>query len=345
MTPAPRIRVAIVGGSGYGGGELLRLLLSHPRVEIATVTAYRSAGKPVSEIHRNLRGVTDLVFSGTSPAEAARGTEAVFVALPTEEAGAAAAEIVRSGVRVVDLSGAFRVRDAAEHKAFYGGDPPAPDLRPGFVYGLTEWARPKLREARAVANPGCFATAAELALLPLAEAGLLRGPVIVDGKTGSSGAGADPLPTTHHPARAQGFWTYKPLAHQHTPEIAQALRDAGAKDLDLTFVPHSAPMVRGIFATAYATVAADDGARVESLYRDRYAKEPFVRYVPGSPDVNVVAGSNFADVSVAVRGTRVVAFCALDNLVKGGAGQAVQNLNAMMGWPERQGLEFPGMMP
>ncbi len=226
-----------------------------------------------------------------------------------------------------------------------GGDPPAPDLRPRFVYGLTEWARPKLRDARAVANPGCFATAAELALLPLAEAGLLRGPVIVDGKTGSSGAGADPLPTTHHPARAQGFWTYKPLAHQHTPEIAQALVDAGAKDLDLTFVPHSAPMVRGIFATAYATVPAADTAQVESLYRERYSKEPFVRFVTGSPDVNVVAGSNFADVSVAVRGTRVVAFCALDNLVKGGAGQAVQNLNVMMGWPEREGLGFPGMMP
>jgi len=341
----PRTRVGIVGASGYGGGELLRLCLGHAGVEIVACTAKRAAGKPVAEVHPNLRGRTALACTDEPPEAVAARADLVFVALPTKEAGGAAAAVRRAGARVIDLSGGFRLRDPAAHRAFYEEEPPAPELRGQFVYGLTEQARPRLREATAVANPGCFATAAVLALLPLAGAGLLTGPVIVDGKTGSSGAGADPLPTTHHPARAQGFWTYRPLVHQHTPEIAQALADGGARDVDLTFVPHSAPFVRGIFATAYATVPAAAAARVPGLYAERYAGEPFVRVVPGSPDVNVVAGSNFADVSVTVRGTRVVAFCALDNLVKGAAGQAVQNLNVMCGFPETQGLEFPGMLP
>ena len=342
---AARVRVGIVGGSGYGGSELLRLCLGHPRLEVGVVTARRAAGRPVAEVHPHLRGRTDLRFTDHDPAAVAASHALVFLALPNEEAGPAVEAVRRAGGRCIDLSGAYRLRDAALHAHAYGFPPPALDLRPGFVYGLTEWARPHLRGAAAVANPGCFATAAILALLPLAEAGLLAGDVVVNGATGSSGAGAEPRPTTHHPARAQAFFAYKPLAHQHAPEIAQALADAGAGPFRLDFVPHSAPFVRGIFATAYVRLAEADAARVPALYAERYAAEPFVRMVPGSPDVNVVAGSNHADVSVAVQGPRVVVFCALDNLVKGAAGQAIQNLNVMQGWPETTGLEFPGTYP
>ena len=299
----------------------------------------------MGEGHQNLRERTDLVFSDVTPAAVAADSDVVFLALPNAEAGPAGEAVRRAGTRCIDLSGAFRLRDPATHAACYAFDAPAPDLRGEFLYGLTEAVRDRLPDAQAVANPGCFATAAILALLPLAEQGLLRGDVIVDGKTGSSGSGADSKPNTHHPTRAQGFWSYRALAHHHEPEIAQALGEAGASDLQLDFVPHSAPFVRGNFATAYASLPEADAARAPALDSARYAAEPFVRVVPGSPDVNVVAGSNYADVAVAVHGRRVVAFCAIDNLVKGAAGQAVQNLNAMQGWPETTGLEFPGTSP
>lgn len=339
------LRVGIVGASGYGGGELLRLLAAHPETEISAVTAKRSAGKPVAEVHRNLRERTDLVFEDAPPAAVVARSDFVFVALPNEQAGEAVAAVRRAGGRCIDLSGAFRLRDDAQHRHFYRFDPPAPDLRGEFVFGLTEAFRDQLPRAQAVANPGCFATAAMLALLPLAEAGWLSGNVIVNGVTGSSGAGADGTPGTHHPTRAQGFWSYKPLVHQHSPEIHQALTDMGAGEFGLSFVPHSAPFVRGIFATAYVQLTLAQAAGAEQLYTDRYARERFVRLVPGTPDVNVVAGSNYADVSVAVRGTQLVAFCAIDNLVKGAAGQAVQNMNVMCGFDESAGLDFPGLAP
>jgi N-acetyl-gamma-glutamyl-phosphate reductase len=324
---------------------LLRLLAGHPHAEISVVTANRAAGKPVAEVHRNLRERSDLVFEDADAASVVARSDFVFVALPNAQAGEAVEAVRRAGGRCVDLSGAFRLRDDALHREYYRFDPPAPDLRSEFVFGLTEGFRDTLKDAQAVANPGCFATAAMLALLPLAEQGWLSGNVIVNGVTGSSGSGADGKPGTHHPTRAQGFWSYRPLVHQHAPEIHQALTDLGAGEFGLSFVPHSAPFVRGIFATAYAQLPLDQAAKVEALYQERYGREHFVRVVPGTPDVNVVAGSNFADVSVAVRGTQVVVFCAIDNLVKGAAGQAVQNMNVMCGFDETAGLEFPGLAP
>jgi N-acetyl-gamma-glutamyl-phosphate reductase len=263
--------------------------------------------------------------------------------------------LMASGARVVDLSGDFRLRDAAVYKKYYGAEHPCPQhLTDGsFVYGLPELHREAIKKARYIASPGCFATTIELALLPLARAGLLSGDVEVVGITGSSGSGIAPSAGTHHPVRHNNLRTYKPLDHQHIPEIAQTLTDAGAKSLSLRFVPVSAPLSRGIFATCFAHVTESTGeAAIRALYAEMYAKEPFVR-VPTKrlPEVVAVKGTNYAEVGVqpaenAVDGRRVVAcFCVTDNLIKGGAGQAIQSMNLLLGLDERTTLEDPGGYP
>jgi N-acetyl-gamma-glutamyl-phosphate reductase len=261
-----------------------------------------------------------------------------------------------SGARVVDLSGDFRLRDAALYKRYYHADHPCPErLTDGsFVYGLPELYRDAIKQARYVASPGCFATTIELALIPLARAGLLTGAVEVVGITGSSGSGVVPSAGTHHPVRAVNLRTYKPLDHQHIPEITQTLADAGAKDVTLRFVPVSAPLSRGIFATCFAHVAESSSAdQIRALYNAAYEREPFVR-VPQKrlPEVAAVSGTNFAEIGVQVGGDgaepgkRVVAcFAATDNLIKGGAGQAIQSMNLMLGVDERTSLEDPGGYP
>jgi N-acetyl-gamma-glutamyl-phosphate/LysW-gamma-L-alpha-aminoadipyl-6-phosphate reductase len=282
--------------------------------------------------------------------------DVVLLGLPHKVSATKMPELIASGARVVDLSGDFRLRDAAVYKRYYHADHPCADrLTDGtFVYGLPELHRQKIKAARYVASPGCFATTIELALLPLAKAGLLSGGVEVVGITGSSGSGVVPSAGTHHPVRAVNLRTYKPLDHQHIPEITQTLREAGAKDLEIRFVPVSAPLSRGIFATCFAHVpdTATD-AHIKALYEDAYANEPFVR-VPAKrlPEVAAVSGTNFAEIGVQVGtdsaepGRRVVAcFAVTDNLVKGGAGQAIQSMNIMLGVSEKTSLEDPGGWP
>ena len=255
-------------------------------------------------------------------------------------------------VKIVDMSGDFRLQDPAAYEKYYGQKHPHPGLLPGFVYGLPELNRERIRKARFVASPGCFATSIELSLLPLARAGLLEGVVHVQGITGSSGSGVAAQATTHHPVRAGNLRAYKPLWHQHVPEVVETLSSAGARDLELRFVPVSAPLVRGILATAFLELPEEwTEERLSALYRDTFAREPFVR-VPARrlPEVAAVSGSNFAEVGVAAgpawRGRRTVtAFSAIDNLVKGGAGQAIQNMNVMLGLDERASLEDPGPWP
>jgi len=249
--------------------------------------------------------------------------------------------------RIVDLSGDFRLRDASIWAEFYGEPHACPKEIAGFVYGLPEAHREKIREAKRVASPGCFATAVLIGCLPLARAGLLRGAVVADCKTGSSGSGAVPGDGTHHPRRSTAFLAYKPFRHQHVPEIRQCLGDVGARDFDLVFQPHSAPLVRGIFASIYATLPRDlSDAELRGVFEDAYGGEPFVRLVEeGSPDVTWVKNTNFADVGFARDGRRVVVFVAIDNLVKGAAGQAVQSMNLMLGLEEKAGLVFPGSHP
>jgi N-acetyl-gamma-glutamyl-phosphate reductase len=263
-------------------------------------------------------------------------------------------ELLESGAKIVDLSGDFRLRDPAAYKRYYHADHPCPDKLSGtFVYGLPELHRDRIKAARYVASPGCFATTIELALLPLAKKGLLRGPVEVVGITGSSGSGVVPSAGTHHPVRAVNLRTYKPLDHQHIPEIVQTLEDAGAKDLTLRFVPVSAPLSRGIFVTCFAHVAGATKDELRALYKDTYRGEPFVR-VPEKrlPEVVAVSGTNYAEVGFEVGsdgaepGKSVVAcFAATDNLIKGGAGQAIQSMNLVLGLDERLSLEDPGGYP
>jgi N-acetyl-gamma-glutamyl-phosphate reductase len=347
------IHAIVLGAAGYGGGELLRLLAGHPAVASVHAVSKSHAGRPLWSAHPNLRGFVPGAFLEEAgwhglPAE---GPVVVFSAQPH---GALAKELVgveavwaaaglADRVTLIDLSGDFRLKDAAAFAAAYGQAHPAPGRLGDFVYGLSEWNAPALRGARYIANPGCFATAVQLALLPLADLDL--GFVAVSGVTGSSGSGALPLETTHHPTRAGDFRAYKPLAHQHQAEIAASLAGRGAA-FELGFVPHSAPLVRGIFITAQFRLP--EGATAAGL-QDRFARAytaaPFVRLVEGSPRLNAVNGSNACDLGFAVQGRQAVVFAALDNLVKGMAGQAVQNMNLALGLDEKTGLWGPGGYP
>ncbi len=349
-----RYKAAIIGGSGYGAGEMLRRLLFHPEVEIVRVASIDHVGKPVWHAHPHLTGLTDLVFEDLAPRDAARGCDVALLALPHKVTAAKVPELLELGVKIVDMSGDFRLTDAAAYQAFYGAAHPVPGLLGSFVYGLPELNRARLRGASRVASPGCFATTIELALLPLARAGLLAGATAhVVGITGSSGSGAAPQEGTHHPVRAVNLKTYKPLVHQHTPEILETLAAAGAPDLGLRFTPVSAPLSRGIFATIYLELAADavDATRLAALYDEAYRGEPFVRRpTTRLPEVAAVAGSNYAEVGFAVGGDvsgkrTVVLFSALDNLIKGGAGQAIQNMNLALDLDERLALQDPGGWP
>ena len=351
---AKRFKAAIIGGSGYGGAEMARRLLMHPEVELVRVASIDHVGEPLGAVHPNLDGVTDLKFEDLAPAEAARGCDVALLALPHKVTAAKVPELIAAGVKVVDMSGDFRLRDAATYEKYYGAKHPHPDLLGSFVYGLPELNREKIRAAKYVASPGCFATTIELALLPLARAGLLDGAhVHVTGITGSSGSGIAPSAGTHHPSRAGNLKTYKPLDHQHVPEIVQLLGDAGAKNVGIQFVPVSAPLTRGIFANCMVELPDSvDNAKLASMYDEVYAREPFVRR-PGNkrlPEVVAVHGSNYCEVGfqagAAHNGKRTVAlFGALDNLIKGGAGQAIQSMNIMLGVDEKTTLEDPGGWP
>src|SRR5512136_1955527 len=353
MAGRKRFRAAVIGGSGYGGAEMIRRLLLHPDVELARVASVDFVGEPLSAAHPSLEGRTDLVFQDLPPAAAADGMDVVLLGLPHKVTAQKVPEIAAlPAVRVVDMSGDFRLKDPAAYERYYGQRHPHPERLADFVYGLPELNRSRIRGARFVASPGCFATALALGLLPLARAGLLDGVVHVQGITGSSGSGVAPQATTHHPVRAGNLRAYRPLWHQHVPEIEETLASAGARDLQLRFVPVSAPLVRGILVTAFVEVAEEwTGERLEALYRDAFAGEPFVR-VPARrlPEVAAVSGSNFAEVGVtagpAWRGRRTVTVVsAIDNLIKGGAGQAIQNMNLVLGLDERSSLDDPGPWP
>jgi LysW-gamma-L-alpha-aminoadipyl-6-phosphate/LysW-L-glutamyl-5-phosphate reductase len=348
-----RFSAAVIGGSGYGGAELIRRLLLHPEVELVRVASVDFVGEPIGHAHPNLEGRTDLRFEGITPAEAAKGMDVVLLGLPHKVSAQKMPELFASGARVVDLSGDFRLRSAASYERFYGVKHPCPDKLDGtFVYGLPELNREAIKKARYVASPGCFATTIELGLLPLAKAGWLEGAVDTVGITGSSGSGVVPTAGTHHPVRSQNLRTYKPLDHQHVPEIEETLASAGAKGGTIRFVPVSAPLSRGIFATSFAHV--DERVtpdQVREAYESAYAREPFVR-VPKKrlPEVVAVSGSNFAEVGVQCgpveAGRRLVTcFSVTDNLIKGGAGQAIQSMNLMLGLDERLSLEDPGGWP
>jgi len=340
-----KIKIAIFGGSGYGGSELLRILLFHPNAEIVLVTANEHAGKAVGEVHKNLYGLTDLKFEKSPEDLSALDADVAFFALPH---GQALSQIpnLPENVKVIDLSGDFRIDDKDVFKQFYKLEHTADELQKKFVYGLTETNREAIREANYIANPGCFATATLLALAPMVKSGLLTGKIIVDAKTGSSGSGAKAAANTHHPQRMNSFYAYKPFTHQHVPEIAQHLKTIGSFENDFVFMTHSLPVSRGIFASCYLeTTNILTNEDLKNLYELFYKDSFFVRIVENSPDINWVKTTNFCDIAAYSNGKQIAVFSAIDNLVKGAAGQAVQNMNLMFGLDETCGLKLVGTNP
>lgn len=360
MSELKKIKAAIFGGSGYGGSELLKILLFHPDVEISFVTANEHAGKTVGEVHRNLNGLTDLHFE-KAPEDLSdlKDIDVAFFGLPHGQALNLIPQLP-SYIKAIDLSGDFRIDDPEIFRTFYKAVH-AGSIQGEFVYGLTETNREAIKTARLISNPGCFATATLLALAPMAGSGLISGRVVVDAKTGSSGSGAKPAANTHHPQRMNSFYAYKPFMHQHVPEIEQHLRKLGKFENDLVFMTHSLPVSRGIFASCYIELSEELSADlVREVYEDFYhpsksaIRNPqsamdsdsfFVRIVDGSPDINWVKNTNFCDIAVHTSSRDLVVFSAIDNLVKGAAGQAVQNMNLMFGLDEKTGLMFPGSNP
>jgi N-acetyl-gamma-glutamyl-phosphate reductase (EC 1.2.1.38)/N2-acetyl-L-aminoadipate semialdehyde dehydrogenase (EC 1.2.1.-) len=343
-----RVRISIVGASGYVGGELLRLLLRHPYVEIAQVTSESHAGEPVHRVHPHLRKATGLTFCRMADL---KPCDILFIALPHGQVAPRIEAFAALAPVLVDLSADFRLRRPEDYARWYGHPHPHPEWLPRFVYGLPERYRAALRGARAISGVGCNATAAILALWPLVQADLLdpERPVIVDIQAASSEAGREPNPGSHHPERHGAIRPYAPVQHRHTAEVRQALGREGVV-LSLTAVD----AVRGVLAIAHAW-PRDRIAEPElwRIYRAAYGEEPFIRLVKDRqgvhrlPDPKAVVGSNFADVGFAVEEEtgRIVALCALDNLMKGAAGSAVQSLNIAMGWPETTGLDLIPVYP
>lgn len=347
-----RFKASIIGGSGYGAAEIIRRLLVHPDVELVRVASIDYVGEPLSAAHPNLDGLTDLTFEKLTPEETAAGMDVVFLGLPHKISAGTVPRIIGGSAKIIDLSGDFRLKDAAAYERYYGAVHPAPHLLAEAVYGLPEVHRDAIRAAHLIASPGCFATAITLGLLPLAQNGLLEGGVETVGITGSSGSGAAPSAGTHHPVRAMNLKTYKPLTHQHLPEIHQTLTGAGAIGLSLHFVPVSAPLTRGIFATSFVRVDAHmTKERIAEAFHKTYEGARFVR-VPRKrlPEVVAVSGSNYVEVGFElgpVEGNErtLACFTAIDNLIKGGAGQAVQSMNITLGLDEGATLADAGGFP
>lgn len=346
-----KTRVAILGATGYGGGELLRLLLFSPHFEVIYATSRSEAGVSVSKVHRNLDGRTDLQFSNPEPEEVARNVDIVIGALPHGASAETLGKYVDLGKRVVDLSGDFRLRDMDVYKRWYKREHPRPDLIKKAVYGCPELNKARIAKATIVASPGCFATSVNLALLPAAKKGLIKGIPVVTAMTGSSGSGAEAKPGTHHPTRAGTLRAYKFLEHQHTPEILQLCGDAGTRIAHLSFIPISAPIVRGIMAVVSADLSERiDNKKAADLYTRFYAGKPYVKVVNDrEPECASVAGTNYAEVRARVgEDNRLHVICTIDNLIKGGAGQAVESLHLMAGLDPADPaspLSWPGMWP
>lgn len=342
------IKVGVVGGTGYTGVELLRLLVGHPEVDLRVITSRSEAGMAVAEMFPNLRGRVDLRFSAPDPAALAT-CDLVFFATPNGTAMQTVPELLRAGVRVIDLAADFRLRDAALWEQWYGLPHACADILAEAVYGLPEVNRESIREARIVANPGCYPTAVQLGFLPLIESGLVdTATLIADVKSGVSGAGRKANVASLLCEAGDSFKAYAVPGHRHLPEIRQGLEQMAARPVGLTFVPHLTPMIRGIHATLYARLAGNPGD-VQALFAERYADEPFVDVMPAGshPETRSVRGANQCRVAVhrPQAGDTLVVLVVIDNLVKGAAGQAVQNMNLMFGFPERLALEAIALLP
>ncbi len=351
-----RIRVSIAGGSGYTGGELLRLLLGHPAAEIVQVTSERRAGKRVTGVHPNLRKRTDLKFVSSAELEPC---DVLFLALPHGASGNQMERFMGLAPIIIDLSADFRLRDAAEYPRWYGHEHPRPELLNRFVYGIPELHREEMQTANYISSAGCLATPTILGPYPLFREGLvdLDRPVVAEVKTGSSGAGAEEGQASHHPERSGAMRSFKPTGHRHTAEVEQELTVStpdGPRRPTVSFSATAIEAVRGVLATAHVFLNRAVTERdLWQVYRRAYGKEPFLRLVKESsgiyryPEPKILIGSNYCDIGFELdpRGDRVVVMAAVDNLMKGAAGQALQAMNIRCGCPEDAGLEFAGLHP
>lgn len=349
------MKVGVVGAAGYVGGELLRLLLRHPEAEVSLAASRSQAGKYVFKVHPNLRGYTKLKFSPLDPERLIEGCDAAFLAVPHGASMKLTPRLLEGGLKVVDLSADYRLKDPGDYPKWYGWRHESPSLLGEAAYGLPELHREAIRRARLVACPGCMATAAILGLAPLVEEGAVElDRIVVDVKVGSSGAGNRPTPASHHPERFGGVRPYKVVGHRHAAEVEQELSRLAGRSVKVAFTPHAVNMVRGILATGHGFLTKPLSTREAwRIYRGFYAGEPFVRFVKDReglyrlPNPKTLSGSNLCDIGFEVddRVGRIVVFSAMDNLVKGAAGQAVQCFNLMFGLDERLGLDGPTFHP
>lgn len=350
------MRVGIVGGSGYVGGELLRILLNHEKVEVSVVTSRRNKGEYVFRTHPNLRGQTNMKFSDLNTESLINNCDMIFTALPHGSSAKIVPEFLKRGLKVIDLSADFRLKDPRLYEVWYNWKHPCPELLGRAVYGLPELHREKIRDAELVANPGCMSTSAILALAPLVKEDLVEPfRIVVDSKIGSSAGGASPTIFTHHAERYGVIRPYEAGHHRHVAEIEQELTGVGRGQVNVAMTPHAVNTVRGILSTCHTFTKGRDVSVAElwRIYRSLYKGCPFVRIVRDSqglqrlPDPKFLIGSNYCDLGFDVdeHSHRIVVFSAIDNLVKGAAGQAVQNMNLMLGVDETTGLKAPPLHP
>jgi N-acetyl-gamma-glutamyl-phosphate/LysW-gamma-L-alpha-aminoadipyl-6-phosphate reductase len=349
------MRIGVIGGTGYVGSELLRILLMHPEVEVTMVTSRQSAGEYVFNAHPNLRGLTQLKFVPQDMAELQKNCDLIFTATPHGGSVNLVPKLLDAGLKVIDMSADFRLKNPADYPAYYGWQHPHPEMLKEAAYGLPELHREEIKKANLVACAGCEATAAILGLAPIVKAGLIdKSKIVVDLKVGSSGGGSKPTPASHHPERFSGVRPYKVVGHRHIAEIEQELVALGTGQVKISFTPHAVNMVRGILATIHTfpkqPITSKD---IWKTLRDMYGTEPFVRlvkYLKGPyqlPDPKITMGTNFCDVGFEIdeHANRLIMFSALDNMCKGAAGQGVQCFNIVMGIDETTGLKSTGFHP
>jgi [amino group carrier protein]-6-phospho-L-2-aminoadipate/5-phospho-L-glutamate reductase len=349
------MRIGIIGGSGYVGSELLRLLLMHPEVEVTMVTSRQSAGEYVFNVHPNLRGLTQLKFVPQDMAELQKNCDLVFTATPHGGSVNLVPKLLEAGLKVIDMSADFRLKNPADYETYYGWTHAHPEMLKQAAYGLPELHREEIKAAKLVACPGCMATSAILGLAPIVHAGFIdTDKIIVDLKVGSSGGGSKPTPASHHPERSSGVRPYQVAGHRHTAEVEQELTTLSSRPIKIGFTPHAVNMVRGILSTIHVfpkqPITSKD---LWKALRGMYGTEPFVRLVKYQkgpyqlPDPKIVMGTNFCDVGFEIdeHANRLIMFSAIDNMTKGAAGQGVQCLNLLMGIDETTGLKSTGFHP
>ncbi|MET1255199.1 N-acetyl-gamma-glutamyl-phosphate reductase [Aliikangiella maris] len=350
-----KVKVSIIGGAGYGAAEILRHILVREDVELLRISSKDYIGSSVSQVHRNLPGYDHIKLQDISPQECAHGADIVFLAMPHIITAKVAMELFDLNVRIIDLSGDFRLQNLEDYTRDYAPQHPCPERLGTFVYGMPELNSEAIKSAKHVASPGCFATGIAMGLLPLADANLLTNANIrTVAMTGSSGSGVKPQAGTHHAVRVNNLKAYKILHHQHRAEIVQTLKQAGAQSISLDFVPVSAPLVRGILAVSQIDLPAEhDQTTIQAIYEKYYANHKLTTVRPAGAPAEVAAVSGTARVEIGIdtridEDTNSRTLCitsAIDNLIKGGAGQAIQSFNLMTGKPAHFGLDNPGLWP